>query len=288
MNQRFLAVLLFAVLVAGAASYLVYSGVSAHIKAAPRGPTARLVVAARDLEVGTLLTESDVHEVDWAGTIPAQFVRTKEEIVGRGVITQIYKDEAFIAGRLAAKGAGAGMAATIPVGMRAVALRVNDVIGLAGYVLPGMHVDVIVSGNAPQAQQAGTVSRTILQNIEVLSAGQKIERTTDGKPEDAQVVNLLVTPDEAEVLSLASSETKVQLVLRNPMDTKNMSTHGASVAGLFGGVPAPAAIGKGIVRPAKRLEVQAVAARDLPQPATIEVFSGSKRTEASFSPGGSK
>ena len=106
--------------------------------------------------------------------------------------------------------------------MRAVALRVNEVVGLAGFVVPGMRVDVLMAGNAPSAEQArfGTLCRTILQNIEVLSAGQKFDKTNDGKPESAQVVNLLVTPSQAEILNLAMSETKVQLVLRNPLDNR--------------------------------------------------------------------
>ena len=92
--------------------------------------------------------------------------------------------------------AGAGEA-----GMRAVALRVNEVVGLAGFVVPGMRVDVLMAGNAPTAEQAryGTLCRTILENIEVLSAGQKLEKTNDGKPETAQVVNLLVTPTQAGI-----------------------------------------------------------------------------------------
>jgi pilus assembly protein CpaB len=169
------------------------------------------------------------------------------------------------------------------MGMRAVALRVNEVVGLAGFVLPGMRVDVLVAGNAPVPEQAraGTLCRTILQNIEVLSAGQKMEKSTEGKPELAQVVNLLVTPDQAEILNLASSETKVQLVLRNPLDTKSETTHGTSVARLFG-MPefAPVAVPR-MSAPAVRTIMQ-VPVHHEREVATVEVFQGVKKTEQTF------
>jgi pilus assembly protein CpaB len=146
-------------------------------------------------------------------------------------------------------------------------------------VLPGMRVDVLIAGNAPGTDQGwtGTLCRTVLQNIEVLSAGQKIEKNVEGKPESAQVVNLLVTPDQAEVLNLASSETKVQLVLRNPLDTKEQVTHGTSIAGLFGvsGRPITAPV---VFRP------QPIAPPVHREPAvsTIEVFSGVHKSEQVF------
>jgi pilus assembly protein CpaB len=165
--------------------------------------------------------------------------------------------------------------------MRAVALRVNDVVGLAGFVLPGMRVDVLVAGNPPGGEQSrvGLVSRTVLQNLEVLSANQRIDRTASGKPEDAQVVNLLVTPDEAEILNLASGEAKVQLVLRNPLDTKEQVTRGSSSLAMYGGPQtlAPAAV------PRPRMQrVQLAAKVEAPKPQTVEVFSGTKRSEQRF------
>jgi pilus assembly protein CpaB len=155
--------------------------------------------------------------------------------------------------------------------MRAVALRVNDVVGLAGFVLPGMHVDVVVSGGG----QDNTITRTVLQNIEVLSAGQHVERTSDNQPREVQVVNLLVNPDQAEVLSLVSNETKVQLVLRNPLDTQEASTSGTSIAKIFG-LKAPAA--PVVVAPRPAAPEPKVAKVEPPEP-TVEVFSGSKRSE---------
>lgn len=276
MNRRLIGVFAFALLVAGATSFLVYRLLLAHVTAPVHLPAPnKLLVAAHDLQVGALIHESDVHEIAWPGPVPAQAVTDRQEVIGRGVIEPVYQDEPFFAGSLAPKGAGAGLASTIPIGMRAVALRVDDVVGVAGFVLPGMRVDVLVSGNPPgeDTSRSGSLCKTVLQDIEVLSAGQTIKKNMEDKPELAQVVNLLVTPDQAEVLSLASTKTRVQLVLRNPLDTKQAKTDGASVAGLFGGIVHPAA---------PQVRVVKVAAKPPVQTETVEVYSGVKKTEQIF------
>ncbi len=196
------------------------------------------------------------------------------------MIATIYEGEPISPGRLAPQGAGAGLASMIPMGKRAVALKIDEVVGLAGFVVPGMRVDVIIAGGNTNGNsdsgRNGILSRTILQNIEVLSAGQKFEKTAEGKPQNAQVVNLLVTPDQAEVLSLASNETKVQLVLRNPLDTREEKTRGTSVAALFG---------QELAAPVARSVPQVRFQRPLPSPEvkapsqTVEVFSGIKKSE---------
>jgi pilus assembly protein CpaB len=272
MNRRLGSVFLFALLVSVAASFLVYHFVVAQVAAASHRPIAKqkLLVAAKTLEAGHLIQEADLRWVDSTIPPPEGVVNDMQQAVGRGVIAIIYPNEAIAEGRLAPRGAGAGLAAMIPIGKRAVALKVDEVVGLAGFVVPGMRVDVIVAGGNGSGR-SGTLSRTILQNIEVLSAGQKIEKTGDGKPQDAQVVNLLVTPDQAEVLSLASSEAKVQLVLRNPLDTKEEKTHGTSVAAIFGLPDAPKQVASAAPAPVSRPAP--------PPPPTVEVFSGTKRTE---------
>ncbi len=289
MNQRLLSVFVFALVVAAAASFLVYRLISSHVFTATPTSTATLIVADHDLQTGELIHAADVRKVAWSGPVPAQAVLKVEDAVGRGVVTRIFSNEPLVSGRLAAQGAGAGLAATIPVGMRAAALRVNDVVGLAGFVLPGMRVDVVVAGAPPggDAIRGGTVSRTVLQNLEVLSANQRIERNAEGKPEDAQVVNLLVTPDQAEVLNLASGEAKVQLVMRNPLDTKEQVTHGTTSYALFGINPPSSAatalrtmmrIPAAAPSPAPRL----IAKSAKPDGVSVEVFSGTKRTEQRF------
>ena len=128
--------------------------------------------------------------------------------------------------------------------MRAIAVRVDQVVGVAGFVLPGMRVDVLVSGVPPNATGGGgnnnTQVRTILQNIEVLSAGTDIQKDAEGKPQQVQVVNLLVTPEQAQILALASNETRIQLVLRNPLDTKMAPVQGTAMTNLFVDQNAPA------------------------------------------------
>ena len=201
MNRRLISVLFFALVVAGGTSYFLYRLILVRVQSQGHTLAAnKLVVAKHDLQVGTLVRDSDIEEASWGGPVPEAAVKTLADADGRGVVATIYQGEPILVHRLASKGAGAGLAATIPVGLRAVALRVNEVVGLAGFVLPGMRVDVLMAGNTPGQDQAstGTQCRTILQNIEVLSAGQKIEKTADGKPESAQVVNLLVSPDQAD------------------------------------------------------------------------------------------
>src|SRR5579875_230588 len=235
MNRRLAAVFVFALVVASVTSFGIYRLIILRVQAPTKAvPTGKLVVAARNLQVGELIRDTDLSEIPRNGAIPPKALKTRQDAVGRGVIAPIYQNEPILEPRLAAKGAGAGLAAIIPIGMRAVALRVNEVVGLAGFVLPGMRVDVLIAGTAPGADAGGTVCRTVLQDIEVLSAGQTIEKNAEGKPESVQVVNLLVTPEQAEVMDLASDDTKVQLVLRNPMDTKEQDTPAVRLASLFG------------------------------------------------------
>lgn len=242
MNKRFLGVLIFSVAVALVASTVVYRLVESRLASLATRPKAQVLVAARELPVGTMLGASDVKPAAWQGDLPPQAVTKVEDIVGRGVTANIYRGETVLETRLATKGAGAGLAATIPQGMRAVAVRVNDFVGVAGFVVPGMRVDILISGLPPSSAHStalGTQTRTILQNIEVLSAGQNIQKDAEGKPVTVPVVNLLVSPEQAETLSLASNETKIQLVLRNPLDTQQSKAPGTAVAYLFNGQPSP-------------------------------------------------
>ena len=280
MNRRLTTILFFAFVIAALASYLVYRVAAKQFGAASRVQATTLIVAARDLELGTLIRDADLTTAQWVGPLPKGALVSKDAIVGRGVVSQLYQGEPILDNRLAAPGSGGGLAATIRPGMRACAVRVNDVVGVAGFVVPGMRVDVIVSGNGPGVSQSeGPKVRTLLQNIEVLSAGTNIQKDNEGKPVQVPVVNLLVTPEQAELLSLASNETRIQLVLRNPLDTETPKTPGLAMANLFsdGAPPKPAAP---VVRrsppPAPKVE----------QPATrlyfVEVLNGPKRSQEKF------
>src|SRR5436305_8375331 len=243
MNRRVSTILLFAFVVALVASYLVYRVADAQRR--PVGPKiTKIVVAARDLEIGTVIHDTDLKTSQWVGAIPKGVLASQQAIVGRGVVSQVYEGEPIRDNRLAAAGSGGGLAATIRPGMRACAVRVNDVVGVGGFVVPGMRVDVLIAGNTPGSGNAeGPRVKTLLQNIEVLSAGTNIQKDNEGKAVQVQVVNLLVTPEQAEVLSLASNETRIQLVLRNPLDTETPKTPSVAMSSLFSeGAPKPAPV----------------------------------------------
>jgi pilus assembly protein CpaB len=251
--------------------------------------TVRIALAARDLEVGTILRDQDIKVTDWPGAVPAGATAQPQDLVGRGVTTPIYAREPVIESRLAPKGAGGGLAAMIPQGMRAVAIRVNEVVGVSGFVVSGMHVDVLISGNSPGGNgNLGTLTKTMLQNIEVLSAGQDFKKDAEGKPIMVQVVNLLVTPEQAEQLSLASNQTTIQLILRNPLDRQVTQTPGAAMAHLFTGGKLTAPL-PGASEPARpRVAAKPAAVHEPPkkeEPFVMELLSGTKRAEAKFENG---
>jgi pilus assembly protein CpaB len=168
-----------------------------------------------------------------------------EEVLDRPVVSNILLDEPLLEGRLAVKGSGLGLAPTIPVGMRAVTVRVNDVAGAAGFVLPGLRVDVLVTGRPPAGDS--TMTTTVLQNVLVLSAGQAVQSDARGTPVSVSTVTLLVTPTDAETLTLANGEGRLQLILRNSSDEGVEKPPGRYVAELYGTPRKPAA-----PEPAKR------------------------------------
>jgi pilus assembly protein CpaB len=286
MNKRLGIVIIFALVVSIAASAVVYRIISAKLGLTPKSSALPLMVASRDLPPGTLISAPDVRSVNWSGYVPPRALRTTDQVVGRAVIQAVYEGDPMLETRLAPRGAGGGLAATIPQGMRAVAVRVDEVVGVSGFVVPGMKVDVLVSGAPPSASGADTpnkISKIVLQNIAVLSAGQNMQKDAEGKPVTVQVVNLLVTPEQAERLSLASNETKIQLVLRNPLDTTDVKTNGVALAALFsdGQVTVPAVLRS---RPSKPVQVAAPAVVRGPveQPFVVEILRGSERASVRF------
>lgn len=289
MNRRLLTILLAALIVSLIASYLVYRIAGSQLRAGAKPQTTPVVVAARDLEIGTLMKDGDFKMGTVTGEPPKGAVLKTDGLIGRGVVSMIYQGEPLLESRLAAPGSGGGLAATIPPGMRACAVKVNDVVGVAGFVTPGMRVDVLISGNAPGATNTeGTKVRTLLQNIQVLSAGTNIQKDNEGKAVPVQVVNLLVTPEQAEVLSLASGETRIQLVLRNPMDTVVAETTGSAMSSIFadkGAKPVTSAPVRATSSHAGPRRTVAQVQKPVAAPAqvySVEVFNGAKRTESKF------
>jgi pilus assembly protein CpaB len=292
MNRRLSSILLIAFVMAAATSYFVYRLTQNQIRRAaqPAPSSIPIVVAARDLEIGTLIKDTDLGTAEWVGTPPKGAVVNKDTALGRGVVSRIYQGEPILETRLAAVGSGGGLAATIPPGMRAAAVRVDDVVGVAGFVLPGMRVDVLISGTAPgAATNQGPKVKTLLQNIEVLSAGSNIQKDSEGKPVQVPVVNLLVAPEQAELLSLASNQTKIQLVLRNPLDTETPNTPSFFAANLFSesGAPKPPATTVLSVRKSSAPPPAPPSPAPVAKPAEatlylIEVLNGAKRSEEKF------
>jgi pilus assembly protein CpaB len=288
MRKRLIGVLAFALAVSAGAAFVLYQLIASRmtVGASTKPPTIKVLVANRDLELGALIQDRDVRTQEYLTPPPGALLK-KEDIINRGVTSPIHEDAPFYETSLAPKGAGAGFAATIPPGMRAFAVHVNEVVGVAGFAVTGMRVDLLVSGTPPGTEGAGlsgNVTRTLLQNIQVLSAGQNYQKDAEGKPVLVQVVNLLVTPEQAEILNLATQQT-IQLVLRNPSDKVIVSTPGASTFNLFAG---------GKIR-APRVEVESVpqqrsapivpppvAAPEKPRTVTIEVFQGAKKVESTF------
>jgi pilus assembly protein CpaB len=285
MNRRILIIVSCALVLSVCASYLVYRAVGARVTAGKSPRTVDLVVAARDLAVGSLIQDADLKTAAWAGPLPKGAILKRDSLLNRGVVSSIFEGEPVTENRLSPKGSSGGLAATIPPGMRACAVKVNDVVGVAGFVVPGMRVDVLITGLPPGGNALdGARVRTLLQNIQVLSAGTNFKKDQEGKPEQAQVVNLLVTPSQAEILSLASNETHIQLVLRNPMDTDIAKPPGTIMSDLFGGAraePVPSAIPRShglLAHPGPPVSAEAVS----PGPYVVEVSNGAVHTEAKF------
>ena len=231
-----------------------------------------VVVAARDMNVGTLLDEDDVSLVDWpAGAVPVGYSTSAAEVVGRGLLLPVSANEPLLSVKLANPEFGGGMHIIIPEGSRAMSVRVDDVVGVAGFVLPGTRVDVVVTMDRAAGQDE-PATRLVLQNLQVISAGQSLERNPDGEPEQVPVVTLVVNPEEAEQLALAHSNGRLQLALRSPLDMDTVSTPGIRASQLIAG------------RPRARAVVAAGPRRaPVPQrPATVEldVYRGPERTTA--------
>jgi pilus assembly protein CpaB len=243
MDKRVATILLSAFVIAAGCAFLVLRVVRNFAGAGPATRTNRVIAAKDDIKVGAILKAHDLTAIEIAGAVPRGSILNASDAIGRGVLADLYKGEPILNMRLASAGSGGGLAATIRPGMRACAIKVDEVVGVAGFVTPGMRVDVLISGNPVHREDAeqGTEVRTLLQNIEVLSAGTDFQKDAEGKPQQVQVVNLLVTPQQAEVLSLASNQAHLQLVLRNPLDTRIVSIPGTAMSNLFSGAAVPVA-----------------------------------------------
>jgi pilus assembly protein CpaB len=235
-----------------------------------------VVVASNDIPVGVKVTGRDVRVINLPqSAIPPGSFATISKVVERGAVLPISKGEFILSSKLAPENAGAGLPAMIPSGMRAVSVRVNDVVSVAGFVQPGTHVDVLATGNQAANERQTT---TVLENVLVLAVGRSLDRNAAADAQIAPVITLAVSPDDAQKLALVSQEGRIQLSLRNPMDTKKGGIGATRSSSLYlGDAPPPTE---------PKPKVHKVVAKTLPPapPTTyqVEMIRGNKREENKF------
>src|SRR6266487_505696 len=238
-NTRTTVVLAIAVAVAALASFGVYRAIQAMSVRQVEVRSLYQVVAATDMPMGTMITKDLVKLVAWPASSPvSKGFTTIESVVNRGLIDSVAANEPLTETKLASLEAGAGLPPSITEGMRAVSVKVNEVVGVAGFVVPGTHVDVMVTLHHTDSKDSMT--RVVVSDVQVLTAGTRYDqgKSRDGQPIPTSVVTLLVTPSDAERITLAASEGTVMLTLRNPMDRKPTETAGVRTAALLGQAPA--------------------------------------------------
>ena len=240
-------------------------------------PGVDVIVAADDLQVGAKVEERDIKIIRIpAADLPPGSPRRRSDVLGHGVIVPISKGEFILPNRLAGENAGSGLPSLIPPGMRAVSVRVNEIVSVAGFVTPGTRVDVLLTGTPGGTGEQQTT--TVLQNVAVLASGHTLERTATGEAQTTAVITLLVSPDDAQRLTLASSEGHIQLALRNPLDTKQDEVASSNSRGLYRGVAAPAP-----VQPIVHHSVTTARKIAAPPPAStgisVQVYQGDKKPD---------
>jgi pilus assembly protein CpaB len=272
--------LALAIISGGAAAYLAMQYIRQQATPLMASPpkNAQVVVAAHDMPLGSVLGERDVKTIEWVGgAVPVGFIGSVPEALGRGLITPVLENEPILEAKLAGKGAGGGLPVIIDQGMRAVSVAVDQVVGVAGFVLPSTRVDVLLTMNdAAGSKEPST--KVIMQNVRTLAAGQSIQQDKEGKAQSVPVVTLLVTPEQAETLALAANQGRIQLALRNMLDTLHVETRGTRVSALLFGPPGR------LATPAKRTPAAVVRELSVPEPSqtVIEVFRGGVRSLQKF------
>lgn len=282
-QTRTLIVLAVAVVMAAGASFAVYKTVQGMPVRQVEIANYQVVVAAKSLGMGALVKEGDVKLVAWPSSSPVLNGHSDvKAVLNRGLLSSVVENEPLTESKLAPIEAGAGLQTTIPQGMRAMAVRVNEVVGVAGFVVPGTKVDVMVT--IRRGDQSMT--KIVTSNTQVLTAGQDVdqEKSREGRPVTVSAVTLLVSPVDAERITLAQSQGELMLALRNPLDTADTQTTGAVVNDLFG-APRVAPQPESQPRPQKVRPRTAPASAPVPaapvaQPYMVEsIKGGGKKTE---------
>jgi len=223
----------------------VYRNLQSRTSAAPPA-TVDVLIAARDIQLGARIVDLDLKIGHFAQSdLPGGAFSGKSQgkVLGRGAVVPISKGEFILVSKLAPENSGSGLPSLIPPGMRAVSVRVNDVVSVAGFVVPGTRVDVMLTGTPTGGKEP--VTTTVLENALVLAVGQHLERNSSGDPQTAPVITLQVTPEDAQKLALAGSEGRIQLALRNLVDSEQENLDSVRNTALFrGAAPAPPDAGK--------------------------------------------
>lgn len=266
-----------ALIVAFLASSYVYRQLKqAQTKVKPTNHV-QLVVASANLQVGQLLTANDLTLMDWPeGIQPQGSFTVKEDCVGRAVIVPMVPNMLILEQELAKRGEGGGLPVSIPAGMRAVSVGVDDVVAVAGFVTPGTIVDVLATGTVVNSSNGESITRTILEHAKVLAVGQQLS-TENGKPQSAPVVTLLVNPEDGEKLTLAASTGKIHLALRNVIDAADVNPPAVYGYNVFmgGARPTPAPVAHVAVKAAPKPPPP-------PPPWGVQVIRGDKVENQSF------
>jgi pilus assembly protein CpaB len=235
-----------------------------------------VVVAADDIPVGAKVEAHDLRVITLPQpAIPPGAFSGTPQILGRGAILPVSKGEFILPSKLAALNAGAGLPSMIPQGMRAVSVRVNDVVSVAGFVQPGTHVDVLATGNEGSGNERQTT--TVLENVLVLAVGKSLDRNVAADAQTAPVITLAVSPDDAQKVALVSQEGRIQLSLRNPVDTKQGGIGATRASSVYPGAKPVAVEAKPKIH-----KVAEKKPAPPPAPYQVEMIRGSKRDETKF------
>src|SRR6201998_2438155 len=260
-----------AAVLAGLVTVLVFRRVQAGME---QRSVNKIVAAANDMPAGVALSSKDVILIDWpSDVVMAGSYAKADEVVGHPLIHSLAAKQPILHRDLALEGSGIGLSTKIPPGMRATAVRSNEIVGVAGFLYPGSHVDVLATYALPGV--AGTLTQTVLQDVEVLTAGQTIEPDPQGKPEQVNVVTLLLDPEDSQKLQLASTQGTIQFVLRNGTDKTNVDLHPTRVDQLVASVAPPAA-------PKSNKSARRAAPAKSKPVYVLEVIQGTKKTVHKF------
>ncbi len=274
--RRIIIALVFAVALSGAATYFLYSKLRSQAASHPQSKA--VVVTKQALEAGVVLKDEDLTTIDYPVSLAPEgsFSKIDAEVLGHSLIYPLGIKEPVLKRELADPGSGIGLTIKIPTGMRATAVRANEIVGVGGFLYPGSHVDVLCTIHPPGS--ASTLTQTILQNVEVLTSGPRTQADAQGKQEIVNVVTLLLSPEDSEKINLATSLGTIQFVLRNGADLAKANIKPASLEGLVSGTEKPLAS-------AKTKRAKAVVAQATPKPPdfyTVEVIQGEKRSVEKF------